>query len=210
MAFDKYKNSAWMEPEDTVKRYEASAWTEADTAKRYKNSAWEEVWANTKLLEFTHTMSVACMIANDKWDDDIYMWAEDDGGYMLFYIEGNFVNPTISFVYEGGLMRILANGNAQYLEAATISTYTTTSSGSISEGNTVKVGSSSGFTDPTQASFTLNGTFTKVGIKVKFHNWNISPDSTGFPVNYTAYLSYILIDGQKYKADPNDTFDYLT
>lgn len=52
MAFDKYKNGAWMEPESGVKRYESGAWVDCDTAKRYKNGAWEEVWASFKKTYF--------------------------------------------------------------------------------------------------------------------------------------------------------------
>ena len=50
MAFDKYKNAAWQEPEEGVRRYDASAWTNCEAAKRYKNSAWEEVWSDIKIM----------------------------------------------------------------------------------------------------------------------------------------------------------------
>lgn len=50
MAFDKYKNGAWQEPEDSVRRYESGAWVECDNAKRYKNGAWEEIWASFKRM----------------------------------------------------------------------------------------------------------------------------------------------------------------
>ena len=46
MAFNKYKNGAWQEPEDSVRRYENGAWTDCDSAKRYTNGAWTEVWSN--------------------------------------------------------------------------------------------------------------------------------------------------------------------
>lgn len=50
MAFNKYKNGAWQEPEDSVRRYENGAWTECESAKSYKSSAWEEVWTAFKRM----------------------------------------------------------------------------------------------------------------------------------------------------------------
>lgn len=46
MAFDKYKDGAWQEPEDAVKRYADGAWEECEFAKRYISGAWQEVWTN--------------------------------------------------------------------------------------------------------------------------------------------------------------------
>lgn len=208
MSFDKYKDAAWMEPEDTVQRYEAEAWTDCDTAKRYKSEAWEEVWANTKLLDCEETMSTAMMFANAKWEDNIWMWAEDDGGYIYFFVDGEFTDPTISFVYEGGLQYYASDGTMRYAPACNMYIFAVTSSGVDSKYPTISVGSATGLAEPTSYSNTLTGTFSRVGIMVDFHNWNISPDGQGWQAWNTAYLSKILIDGQKYKADPNDAFDY--
>ena len=52
MAFDKYKNGAWQEPEEAVRRYENGAWVDCENAKRYISGAWEEVWASFKKTYF--------------------------------------------------------------------------------------------------------------------------------------------------------------
>lgn len=44
MAFDKYKDGAWQEPESGVKRYADGAWQDCESAKRYVDGAWQEVW----------------------------------------------------------------------------------------------------------------------------------------------------------------------
>lgn len=209
MAFDKYKNGAWMEPESGVRKYEASAWVDCDFARRYKSNAWEDVWTNAKVLPMiSRTTKTGCFYANEHWDGDCWFMAVDDAGYVLLAIDGTFTNPTISFVYEGGLSYTLADGTIRYLAAGYVRAYGITSGGSVNESNYVNVGSASGSSDYEYAEFTLSGTYQRIGIKIQARNWNVSPDPQGFACPATIFVGQITLDGQRYIADSMDNYDY--
>lgn len=59
MAFNKYKDGAWQEPESGVKRYADGAWTDCESAKRYKDGAWTEVWSGDTNIYYVKNGALA-------------------------------------------------------------------------------------------------------------------------------------------------------
>ena len=207
--FTKYKNGAEVEIEE-VYRFSNGAEQEADGVYRVKNGAEEQVWANTRVLPLLdRTTTTGCFFANEgDWDNSSWLWAVDDGGYIILAVDGNFANPTIGFTYSGGLNFTPSDGVPRTAPAGNIYTYGVKSDGTVEESNSQEVGSASGFSDDTPVEFTLSGTYTRIGIKVKFHNWNISPDHTGSPCACIVFLGSIKLNGDKYVTSKADNYNY--
>ena len=121
MAFDKYKNGAWMEPESSVKKYKDGAWTDCDSAKRYVNGAWSEVWANVKIMtEYKNSLNKGFLAISDHRKELTYMKIMDtdpqygtisgNGGNIAFLIEGPFVDPLLTFRWSGGFIYRQSDG----------------------------------------------------------------------------------------------------
>lgn len=113
MAFDKYKDGAWMEPESAVKRYSNGAWTECKSAKTYKDGAWTDIWGNVKTLtELSNTITKGILqFPNGGLTFEFVKIMDyyggsygtmEGGGDIVFYLEGKWNNPTISFDWSGG------------------------------------------------------------------------------------------------------------
>jgi hypothetical protein len=132
------------------------------------------------------------------------------GGTMVFCAEGEWVNPTITFNYEGSFM----------YESST-NTYVAGNAGSISLYHRVKGASSAGTTtvlskvgktgtnnfdvDSGTVSKTLSGTFDRLGISVTV------PTYSG---NYSfatliLYISDVKVGTKKLGFKRSDAFDYL-
>lgn len=207
MSIKVYENGVWVDKTPLI--YKNGAWTAATSASVYRNGAWTEVWSNVKPIRLIgRTTTTGCFFPPEKWETETWVFAVDDSGYVELAADGNFVNPTISFAYEGGLSRTSSDGTFHNIPAGNIYTLGITASGSKQEANSLSIGTSSAYTEKTNVQFTLNGTFVKVGLKVKFTNWNISPDATGWPRASTLFLSKIMINGQKYAAVAADKYDY--
>lgn len=178
--------------------------------KKYVDGAWKEIWANTKGLPLlTRTTSTGCHFANEgDWDNFSWLWAVDDSGYIILAVDGEFTDPEISFIFSGGVNYTASDGTNRTAPAATIYTYGVKSDGTVEETNGQTVGSSSGFTDDTAVKFKLSGKYTRIGLKVKFNNWSISPDPTGNPCPYIVFLGSIMINDQKYVTLNEDEYNY--
>ena len=198
MAFDKYKDGAWQEPDDTVKRYADGAWQEAESAKRYISGAWTEVWEAIKYMsQMNNTLPSGSIVgAVTGGDSDREGWAiwffegDNDGGSVTYFLDGEFVNPSISFDYDG-FFSFTPNGTLTYSSVGKLEVYTRTADGTesytIADNSVEKVEGVDSF------STTLNGTFNRVGFRFTFTNWNVSADMTP---QYLFNIWNIVIDGK--------------
>lgn len=208
MAFDKYKNNAWQEPETGLKRYQSGAWNLCDFAKRYKNSAWEEVWTNVKLMTyFYRTTKTGYFNSAESKYEMTWIAAVDDPGCIIFAAEGNFVDPVIAFDYMGSLTSFTSNGQ-KFWNTGVAYTYARTTNGSETTGDYVDLGSTTGSTEGV-CSYPFKGNFNRVGVKVQLYNRNISPDAyNGFVNAAMIFIKNITINGDPYIPDGKNDYDY--
>lgn len=94
MAFDKYKDGAWMEPETIVGKHESGAWEDAEAVKRDIDGAWTEVWGNAKTL-YLHTKPTSkcahSVVSPDSWGAETVFMAEDEYATTWVYaVEGSW------------------------------------------------------------------------------------------------------------------------
>jgi hypothetical protein len=145
MAFDKYKNGAWMEPESGVKKYVNGAWTDCETAKKYADGAWTDVW-NNKLIMTQYLAGIyetnpptkgILQISDDGFTfnfikimgtdmDGSYYGTMSGGGYLGFYVYRDntglktWENPTVSFDWEGGFISKASDDSWRRISAGSI------------------------------------------------------------------------------------------
>lgn len=168
MAFDKYANGAWQEPDNTVQRYADGAWQECESAKRYISGAWEEIWSSLKFTGSKHTTTTGFGgLSNSGTDGEcLFYMATQDGGYVEVWTEGEFVNPTVTATIDGYCWvfdqnRAISTGQFSFFAD---STYSTAESVTAEE--------------PITKTHTFSGTFSKVGFKINFSNWQVESNST--------------------------------
>lgn len=227
MAFDKYKDGAWQEPEEHVSRYDESNgyWVECESAKRYKNDAWTEIWANFKWFSLlSNTIDTgACYLNNEGTLIDLYkimgyqndkMYGTISGdGKMILYLDGEWTNPTISFNYYGGFMYKLNpnDGNGWYLvSAGTVSLYSRTKDGveNITQAVT-QIGETQGqvgYVTMEEKTYTdiLEGTYDRIGLVIAPNSFS----GTYFNAALEIKLHTVLINGRKVGFPTNAAYDY--
>lgn len=195
MAFDKYKNGAWQEPEDSVRRYEKGAWVDCDTAKRYKNGAWEEVWSNAKRMSvYSKGYGVDYLTSQGKWGEDSYVGfdvSSTDSKTIIFSASKALSKPTtVTFDLYGynydadndeelGFIRVTAYKNGSSMNSKTFYTYANT---------TTNCEYTYSHAECDEVRISLNGHTLDCGGTTEISIRNI------------------LIDGQKYITDPLDDF----
>ena len=209
MAFDKYKNGAWQEPEEGARRHESGAWNNCEFAKRHKNGAWEEVWADLKFMTYIkRTTSTGALLSPQNWGDRLWMTAVDDSGYIRFGADDTFANPTVTFDYYGSYHYCPESGKQQYLTSGYLKVFAEKSDGSSVYGPSITVGSANGPGEGSY-SYSFSGNFVRVGIEASFANYNLSPDPTtgGINANYL-FVGNILINGRKYVGGKSIEYNY--
>ena len=199
MAFNKYANGAWQEAE-TANRYADGAWQECEVAHRHINGAWEEVWVAIKYMSETNYSLPSGAVVGYSSGDEMgkhggwsiwYFDGNTGGGSVTYYLEGEFVNPTISFDYDGFFM-YTPGGNMTYASVGKIDLYSRSTSGAenyISAIDSIQVSEghksySTGF----------NGILDRVGFRFTFQNWNISASMNP---QYLFNIYNIFIDGKE-------------
>ncbi len=165
--FTKFTNGAEQEIEE-VYRFESGAEVEAEAVYRVKNGAEEEIWSSLKFTGSKHTTTTGFggLSSSTTSDDCLFYCAEQDGGYVEVWTEGEFVNPTVTatidgtcYVYSQG--RYISTGQFSFFAD---STYSTAESLNAEE--------------PITKEHTFSGTFSKVGFKINFSNWQVESMST--------------------------------
>lgn len=179
---------------------------EAQAVRIYRNGAWVDVWANMKpMTQLSNTITVGDMFVYADGSMQYTKFYSNGtgsvagGGTMIFYIDGEWTNPTITFDWVGGHLY----DSAGYV-------WHSTNGGSISAYHRVKGATSAGTTtilsrmgieytgndfnyETGSASKTLSGTFDRLGLSITVlsHNTPYSYASS------TVSLSNIKIGTQR-------------
>lgn len=206
MAFDKYKDGAWQEPESDVKRYADSAWQDCEFAKRYVDNAWEEVWSAFKAYIISQSAWVngTCTdytvgpVTDSMGSGSQIISTGTTSTYMFLGTapDQTFVNPTITLDYWALAMATASNGVAYYKPVAMMELY-----GVYTNGNTYMPGTNTSLAilgntaGPTSGtlSYTFSGEFVEIGIRISYYTTNF-----GSAYNYigrTINIYNMMIDG---------------
>ena len=153
--------------------------SEAQAVRIYKGSTWVDVWSSMKIMKLlSNSITKGTFYAYDDGSIQYSKILADGtgsmagGGTMVFYLDGEWTNPTISFNYSGGVI---------YEKSTNV--YATTTAGSISIYHRVKGASSASTTvalsrmgvDYTGNDFnyesgsvnkTLTGTYDRIGLSI--------------------------------------------
>lgn len=164
--FTTYKSGAEQEAE-TVTRYELGAEVEAEAAYRVINGAEEEIWSSLKFTGSKHTTTTGFGgLSNDSGGECLFYMATQDNGYVEVWADGEFVNPTITAIIDGycwvfAQNRAISTGQFSFFADSTYST---------EEGVNAE--------EPITKTHTFSGTFSKVGFRINFSNWQVESNST--------------------------------
>lgn len=218
MAYDIYKGGAW-QPPDNVQKHEAGAWKDAEAVNRYNDGAWQEVWANVKLLtEQSNTITLGSLdISDDTLTASLFKFCDcwqgtwtgsmSGGGTIVFYLDGDWTDPEISFAWEGGCIyqQPAETGEFRRLSAGSISVYSRSTGGSESTQTAVQtVGSTQlNCSDLESGVYTgkLTGTYNRIGLSIYMSSFNQLDGSMDLIVRD------FLIDGKKIGFPLSSEFD---
>lgn len=194
---------------------------EIASVKKYISGAWQEIWCSVKKM-ILKSNEIAKNTQGYPLEDNLgyALWkymdkATGDGslsgnGTITFYLEGEWTNPTISFIGEGGLIRSNADYSNWYRSpAGNISIYARYASGSETTKTAIQdIGSSiSGddvSTEVIEYSGTLSGTYDRLGISMYINGTT----SEYYSATMDLIVKNVLFDGKKI-AFPDYVFDYL-
>jgi hypothetical protein len=187
MAFDKYKNGAWQEPEDSAYRYSNGAWQEAEAAYRNINGAWQEVWYSLPVMTVGE-----CTLTNgqidisddkrsfnfDRFEDKEQNYGSLSGGGRIKFVLD--IEPTnsvnIRFGWMGG-MNYCSNNYSMFFQSRM---------GSISVGYTTANGSST-----TLGSITVGGQEkNSTGWILSYGDFDKTATSSGSPITQVYIILY--------------------
>ncbi len=163
--FDKYSNGAWQEPENTVQRYANGAWQECESAKRYVSGAWEEIWSALKFTGSKHTTTTGFGGLSNGGECLFYL-ATQDSGYVEVWADGEFVNPTLTATIDGYCW---VHDRNMAISTGSFGFFADNTYSAVEQVNTE---------EPITQTFTFSGTFSKVGFRIIFTNWQVDSNST--------------------------------
>ena len=190
--------------------------SEAQAVRIHNGSAWVDVWSAVKFMSLISNTVTKGMLAINS---EIAMQfgksmasgtgTMTGGGTLVFCAEGEWVNPTITFDYDGSFM---------YESSA--NTYYSTTAGSISLYHRIKGATSAGTTqvlskigkegvnnfdvDAGTVSKTLSGTYDRLGISVTIPSYNGNYSFASLILN----VSNVAVGGKRLGFKRSDTFDY--
>ena len=156
---------------------------EAQAVRIHNGSAWVDVWTSMKLMTLlSNNISKGTLYV---YDDGSIGYSKSmfgtgsmgGGGTMVFYLDGEWTNPTITFDYEGNYMYEVSNGNYVAGSAGSISLYHRVK-GSSSAGTTTvlsKVGTDISVNDGVErgtSSKTLSGTYDRIGLSITIPSYS--------------------------------------
>lgn len=190
--FKVYKSSAWQEPED-VKKYNSSAWESCESVKRYKDGAWTEIWSSLKFTGSKNTMTTGYggLGSDSTYGECLWYYAEQDGGYVEVWVDGEFVNPTVTASVNGSCYIASSDRDISVGTFSFFADSTYASKGSVNSPEEL-----------TTFTHTFSGTFSKVGFKIKFNNRQVESISTFGLYEFT-------INGMRVKLTDVSNYDYI-
>ena len=194
-----YKNGAEQDAE-IVKRYANGAEQDAEGVYTVKNGAEENVWSSIKYMkELSNTLKTAyAMYATASWHD-YRIWSvggrnKNDGGTVTYYLEGDFTDPTISFIYDGWYNYMTTSGSDRYASAGSIDMYYRTTAGTEQYlGGVSSVNTSS--SEEQTYSMQLFGNYNRIGYRIDLASW--SGGDSGSYLDYFIDIWNFRIDGKE-------------
>lgn len=214
-----YKSGAEQEAE-IVTRYESGAEVEAEAVYAFKNGAEEEVWSAIKyLIKKSNDISVGELFVGVD-GLSLYLYKEQHGsdgsiaggGTIVFYLDGEWTNPNISFDWMGGMVRSNSSESTWYkMSAGSIGIYTRTTDGTEStKGAVSSVGETESGADIdtglSEGSYsgTLEGTFNRLGLTIDMRGWN----GTFYNASVDISVSNLKFNSTKIAFPKSAEFDY--
>lgn len=175
--------------------------SEAQAVRIHNGTAWVDVWTNTKIMSILSSTITKgwCVVSEDNRDIQYHKWMDGanngsmaGGGTIIFYLDGLWTNPTITFTWSGSYM-YQVNNLWYVISAGSISLYHRVS-GATNAGTTSAVPqvgqTQSGTDNPQDASGyyerTLSGTYDRLGLSITVNGF------TG--TRYGAYLTLFVYD----------------
>ena len=157
---------------------------EAQAVRIHNGSSWVDVWTSMKLMTLlSNNITKGTLYA---YDDGSMGYSKSmfggsgsmsGGGTMIFYIDGEWTNPTITFDYDGNYMYEASSGNYLAGSAGSISIYHRVK-GASSAGTTSvlsKIGTDISVNDGVErgsASKTLSGTYDRIGLSITIPSYS--------------------------------------
>lgn len=190
--------------------------SEAQAVRIHNGSTWVDVWNSITYMSLISNSITKGMLSINSADAIQFsktaggsMSTMAGGGTLVFSAEGEWVNPTITFNYEGGLLYEVSSG-----------TYATTTAGSISLYHRVKGSSSASTTavvpkvgtdainnfylDVGTVNKTLSGTYDRLGLSITIPAYNGSYTFASLSLS----INTVAVGTKKLGFKRSDTFDY--
>lgn len=167
-------NSAWEEI-DTINKPVNGAWQECEEVCKPVSNAWQVIWTRIKWMKqlattFKYAEAGYAGSSGDNRGWSIYC-DRNDGGYVTYYLEGDFSKPTISFQYEGWCNYETTSGADKYASAGSIELYTRTKSGT-EQYTTVDSSVNTSNSDKLSYRTTLTSDYDRIGYKIDLNAWS--------------------------------------
>lgn len=201
MAMRTYVSNAWEDIEDLPVAVNGAR-ESADCARIYKNNAWEDVWNSIiDMIQLNNTLPSGAIVGrvqgsasdSDGWAIWYFENGNTGGGSVTYYIEGDFVNPTISFDYDG-FFSYMPNGNMQYASVGKLDIYTRDTSAYNREVYEPVISGINVQEGEEHFEKTISGSYNRIGFRFTFNNWNVS---SSYGPQYLFNIWNILIDGKE-------------
>lgn len=166
-----------------------------ESVEKLIDGAWQEVWSSALVLDMiANTLSTGAGSGGDFESGFKWLTTKGDGGSVTYAVEGDFNNPTISFLYE-----IWCDVNGVYASGGDVYAYGVKADGTVEE---ISIVSSKAET-LTQAFYTFTGgAYTKIGFRYRGSNWGTSTNAMW------ANICNFTIDGKKCVFNPDDNFNF--
>jgi len=189
---------------------------EAQAVRIYRNGSWVDVWSN---------MKITTLLSNTITKGQLYVYTDSfsyhksqasgtgssaGGGTMIFYVDGEWTNPTITFDFTGGFLY----ESPEYV-------WHVTTAGSISIYHRAKGATTAGTTtalsrmgidytgndfdyESGSVSKTLSGTFDRLGLSITALSYNNSYSYGGMEIS----VRNVKFGSQKIGFPVSAEFDY--
>ena len=190
--------------------------SEAKAVRIHNGSAWIDVWSSIKIMALISNSITKGMLSIN--DANALQFSKTmasgtgtlaGGGTLVFSVDGEWVNPTVSFDYQGGLLYEASSGVYATTTAGSVSIYHrakgSTSAGTTSVLSRVGADLTNNFDlEVGRASKTLSGTYDKLGLSITIPTYN----GTYSFATLTLSISNVNIGAQRAGFNTSDRFDY--
>ena len=188
MGLRKPLNNAWEEME-SINKPVNNAWQECTEVCKPLNGAWQAVWRAVEMLvKSSNTITRGSL---DISSDGLKFYYSKDvnisgTGTIVFYFEGDWVNPQISFDWEGYMYRTNTSETTWYTNSAgDISIYSRTTAGAVTTTKVVSsvgksengsLSNSDGWSQKGSYSGTLEGSFNRLGLSINIAGYSYTTE----------------------------------